>query len=92
MAFNIEEIGGGLLVTFSQTGGVGEGANEGVGEGVNGLYLLIKKNEGNRVPFFAKVLNTSEKNIERWLKQLKQDKKIEFRGAPKTGGYYPTEN
>jgi ATP-dependent DNA helicase RecG len=32
------------------------------------------------------------KNIERWIKQLKQENKIEFRGAPKTGGYYIKNN
>jgi ATP-dependent DNA helicase RecG len=37
----------------------------------------------------AKEINTSAKNIERWLKQLKDSQHIEFRGAPKTGGYYP---
>lgn len=31
-------------------------------------------------------MNTSVKNIERWLKRLKDDGKIEFRGAPKTNG------
>ncbi|WP_296668750.1 hypothetical protein [Rhodoferax sp.] len=36
----------------------------------------------------AKTLNTSPKNIERWLKQLKAQGLIEFRGAPKTGGYH----
>ncbi|WP_255378704.1 MULTISPECIES: hypothetical protein [unclassified Acidovorax] len=36
----------------------------------------------------AEALQTSPKNIERWLKQLKDMQKIEFRGAPKTGGYY----
>ncbi len=39
-------------------------------------------------PFFTKQLKTSEKNIERWLGQLKKEGEVEFRGAPKTGGYY----
>ncbi len=70
--------------------GVSEGANEGVNEGVKSLHMLIKENRGKRAPFFTKKLGTSEKNIERWLKQLKEAGKIEFRGAPKTGGYYST--
>jgi ATP-dependent DNA helicase RecG len=41
----------------------------------------------NRSTLFAKELNTSVKNIERWLKQLKNENKIEFKGSPKTGGY-----
>ena len=28
------------------------------------------------------------RTIERWLKQLKDRQHIEFRGAPKTGGYF----
>ena len=56
-------------------------------EGVNTLYSLIVSEPNNRSTFFANELNTSVKNIERWLKKLKQDKKIEFQGSPKTGGY-----
>ena len=65
-----------------------EGVSEGVSEGVKSLYKLIKQNAGKRAPFFARKKGTSVKNIERWLKQLKDEGKIEFRGAPKTGGYY----
>ncbi|PHS40056.1 MAG: hypothetical protein COB07_04890 [Sulfurovum sp.] len=61
---------------------------EGVSEGVNLLYELIKNNPNKKTPFFAKELETSIKNIERWIKQLKDQNKIEFHGAPKTGGYY----
>ncbi|NCO15045.1 MAG: hypothetical protein COZ36_01980 [Piscirickettsiaceae bacterium CG_4_10_14_3_um_filter_44_349] len=32
------------------------------------------------------------KTLERWLKQLKDQNKIEFKGAPKTGGYYSIQN
>jgi ATP-dependent DNA helicase RecG len=52
---------------------------------------LIEQNPGKRTPFFEKELNTSIKNIERWLKQLKDESKIKFRGAPKTGGYFIKE-
>ena len=48
---------------------------------------FIKKKPKNRSTFFAKELNTSVKNIERWLKQLKDEDKIEFKGSLKTGGY-----
>lgn len=51
------------------------------------MYVLIEKSPNRKTPFFAKELNTSVKNIERWIKELKSDKKIEFIGAPKTGGY-----
>ena len=51
---------------------------------------LISKQPGMRSPAMAEALQTSPKNIERWLKQLKDSQQIEFRGAPKTGGYYCT--
>jgi ATP-dependent DNA helicase RecG len=64
---------------------------EGVNEGVNRLIKLVNQQPGMRVPAMAGALGTSGKNIERWLKQLKDCQLIEFRGAPKTGGYYPKE-
>ncbi|MGK0256529.1 MAG: ATP-dependent DNA helicase RecG, partial [Arcobacteraceae bacterium] len=60
--------------------------SEGVNEGVKSLYELIKLKPKNRSTFFAKELNTSVKNIERWLKQLKSEDKIKFIGSFKTGG------
>ena len=68
-------------------GGVNGGVNEGVNEGVNSLLELIKNNPNKRSTFFSKELNTSVKNIERWIKQLKNENKIKFEGSPKTGGY-----
>ncbi len=60
----------------------------GVSEGVKSLYELIVNQPNHRSTFFSKELHTSVKNIERWLKQLKDKKKIEFIGSAKTGGYY----
>ena len=68
--------------------GVNEGVNGGVKGGVNSLLTLIRENEGKRTPFFASALQTSEKNIERWLKHLKKKGAVEFRDAPKSGGYH----
>jgi ATP-dependent DNA helicase RecG len=61
--------------------------NEGVNEGVNSLYNQIKRTPLKRTPYFAEQLNTSQKNIERWIKILKKQDKIVFIGNPKTGGY-----
>ena len=66
--------------------------NEGVNEGVDGLLKLIDELPGRRKPFYAEKLNTPEKTVERWIKQLREKNKIEFRGAPKTGGYFVSEN
>jgi len=102
IALLIEEISGGLSVTFTRTdapldsteahggvsGGVSEGLNEGLSEGVGRLLQLIQQQPGLRTPMLASQLNTSAKNVERWLQQLKDLQRIEFRGAPKTGGYH----
>ena len=72
------------MVTFAQHGKV----NEGVNEGVNSLLKTIKLHPGLRVPALAERMATSAKNVERWLKQLKENGLVEFRGVAKTGGYY----
>ena len=94
---------GGLWVTFPFAEGVtgkicdgDEGVTEGVTEGVNGgvklLFNLIQKTPGHRAPYFSEALDTSVKNIERWLKTLRNQGLVEFRGAPKTGGYFVKVN
>ena len=65
-----------------------EGVNKGVNEGVNNLYDSIKTQPGKRTPFLADKLSTSVKNVERWIRILKEKDKIEFIGSSKTGGYY----
>ena len=52
------------------------------------LFDYIKNNPGKRVVHFEKELNLTRRTIERWLNKLKKEKKIEFRGSPKTGGYW----
>ena len=90
---HFEEVGRQFVVTFKRKGvseavGVNEGVSEGVSEGVNLLMELIQKNPGKRVPPLAKTLGTPAKTIERWIKKLKEEGKIEFRGSPKKGGYH----
>ncbi len=67
---------------------MGEGANEGVNEGVIELLNLIANNPGKRTPFFEERLNVPVKTIERWLKRLKDNGAVYFKGAAKTGGYW----
>ena len=86
----LHENHGSVVMTFRLPEQLGR-VNEGVNEGVNALVALITQHPGMRVPALAEVLNTSPKNLERWLKQLREAGKIEFIGSPKTGGYYPKQ-
>lgn len=61
----------------------------GVNEGVNALAEHIRRHPGLRTPALAALMKTAPKNVERWLKQLRQADKIVFVGSPKTGGYQP---
>ena len=54
--------------------------------GVKDLLDVVKANPGMRVPEIAKLLNVSARTVERNIAAMSD--KIEFRGAPKTGGYY----
>ena len=62
--------------------------SEGVNEGVSELLEIIRQNPGKRVPDFVKLLGRPSKTIERWVKVLRDDGKIEFKGSPKLGGYW----
>lgn len=89
---------GAFVTTFlkkeSQPEGVNEGVNKGVNEGVNEgvnssrLLDLIRKESGLRARQLSSRLEASPKSVERWLAQLRSKNLVEFRGAPKTGGYF----
>ncbi len=71
------------------------GVNNG-GGGVNGgviteslLLKTITDNPGLNAPALSKQLHKSLRTVQRYLKSLSDMGKIEFRGAPKTGGYWP---
>ncbi len=61
---------------------------DGVSGGVNELLQLIIDYPGSRVPFFVETMDVPGRTVERFLKTLRDEGTIEFRGAPKTGGYY----
>lgn len=65
-----------------------EGVNEEVNEGVNTLLEFVRENPGLRTPHIASAMSMPIKTLERWLKKLRDEGKIEFRGSPKTGGYW----
>ena len=65
-----------------------ETTQEKINEGINVLYDFIKHNPAQRVSQIQKNLNTPAKTLERWIKQLRDQEKIEYWGSKKTGGYY----
>lgn len=52
------------------------------------VFELIKSEEGLSAPEIAERVGKSLRTTKRYLNALKKSNKIEFRGAPKTGGYY----
>ncbi|MDR2232330.1 MAG: putative DNA binding domain-containing protein [Tannerella sp.] len=52
------------------------------------VLKLITDNEGLSASDMAKRIGKSWRTTMRYLNSLKKESKIEFRGAPKTGGYY----
>lgn len=68
-------------------GNTPEEIDGGINEGIKNLHVFIKNNPSLRVSQIAQKLNTPAKTLERWIKQLKDDNKIEYIGSKKTGGY-----
>jgi len=87
ITFAAEEVGGGVLVTFRLDGGV----SEGISEGISDLLDCVRRKPGLRIPELSERLHVPAKTLERWLKQLKSEHKIVFRGSRKTGGYFITD-
>ena len=78
------------LLRLLNDGGVNGGENERRG-GVNLEELLFdasRNNPGLNAPTLAEMLQKSLRTVQRHLKQLTENERIEFRGAPKNGGYH----
>ena len=73
-------------------GGVNGGVNGGVGGGVadqeREMLARIRHHPGLRTPQLAEALHVSVRTAERRLAALQTNAMIEFRGSPKTGGYW----
>ena len=52
------------------------------------LLQILKHDPGLRVPELMKQMQKSRPTVERYLRQLREKELIEFRGAPKNGGYF----
>lgn len=67
---------------------VSEAVKDAVNDAVKSLYACIKQNPGLNGRKLAVTLSCSEPTIDRHVKTLKKAGLVEFRGAPKNGGYY----
>lgn len=52
------------------------------------MLEFIKTNPNFKANEISDNIQIPLRTVERWLKQLKDENKIEFRGSPKTGGYW----
>ena len=89
------EVAGAFVITFQKREAAIrknmsaiKGLNGGVSEGLNDLYNFINEHPGFRAINFFANLNVSYSTIERYLRVLKKENKIEYRGSKKTGGYF----
>ncbi len=86
-----EEMQKGFRVTVYKEGAQETERTEkdvGVNVGVNEVLNFIKEYEPTKANTIAQSFNVTQRTIERHIRRLKEEGKIEFRGAPKTGGYY----
>jgi len=83
-----EEIQKGFQVTLYKAKQANEKVNVGVNVGVNEVLTFINNNQPTKAKNIAEYFDVTQRTIERYLKQLKDNNQIEFKGATKTGGYY----
>ena len=72
--------------TVPGDGGINGGINR-----INQLFLHIRNNPGKRTVDIAKSLNISLRTTERWIRKLREEGKIKFKGSKKTGGYHSVD-
>jgi hypothetical protein len=70
------------------SGGVNGGVSGGVSGGVNEVLAYIETHPGCRANEIREALSITLRSAQRYLADLKNSGKIEFRGAPKNGGYW----
>jgi len=68
-----------------------EGVNEGVNANIYDIINILSNAAGLNAVETASRTKRGLSTIERYLRLLRKKEVIEFRGAPKTGGYYLTE-
>ncbi len=80
-----------ILLSLKAHQGASVGAVNGAASGaVNDVLAFLRTMPGSRANAIAAALNLPLRSVQRYLEQLKRENKIEFRGAPRNGGYYST--
>ena len=86
-----EEKAGAFVITFkkrNENEGINEGLNEGLNKGINKLLFHISTHPGERLTEISNQLKISKKTLERWIRELKEQNKVLFKGSKRNGGYY----
>lgn len=88
---------GAVRTTFyrkqEQGGQASVGVNVGVNVGEADVLDFIRANQPvNASAISAHYPHVTQRTIERWLKTLREQGKVEFQGAPRTGGYFVKGN
>jgi len=68
-------------------GGVSGGVSGGVNPELEAVLDFVARHPGCRLPAIIEGLDMAERTVERHLQALRKQGRIEFAGAPKTGGY-----
>lgn len=55
------------------------------------VLKIITDNPGLNAKKLSRYFNVTDRTLERWLKKLRDEGKVIFKGAAKTGGYYLKE-
>jgi len=84
------DIGDGVDSVNGPVDGPVNGPVKGPVNGPERLFVIIKQNPGLRKTALAELSGLSARTVKRYVETVLA-KRIEFRGAPKTGGYYCKE-
>ncbi|MEI6314730.1 MAG: helix-turn-helix domain-containing protein [Syntrophus sp. (in: bacteria)] len=93
MKFNRKPASAGINggISSGANGGISGGTDGGIKEGIDHLVDYIRNTPGRNVTEITAALNIPQRTIERWIKKLREEGKITFSGARKTGGYFVSE-
>ncbi|MEN5195525.1 hypothetical protein [Sphingobacterium faecium] len=82
-----KEDGDHLILEFPGLG-ICEGVRDGVNDSLHRLITLIITTPGMNAKQLAIAIGKGHSTVVRYLKLLRENMLIEFRGAPKDGGYF----